>query len=46
LYILNMLMNKFQKNYIIKNNAVILLFVYAVNFNIFNELFRVYRSCF
>ena len=38
LYILNMLMNKFQKNYIIKNNAVILLFVYAVNFNILNEL--------
>ena len=31
-------MNKFQKNYIIKNNVVILLFVYAVNFNIFNEL--------
>ena len=31
-------MNEFQKNLHYVNNAVILLFVYAVNFNIFNEL--------
>ena len=32
-------MNKFQKNFVQpKLNVVILLFVYAVNFNIFNEL--------
>ena len=34
-------MNKFQKNLHYFTNAVILLFVYAVNFNIFNELLRV-----
>ena len=31
-------MNKFQKNLHYLTNVVILLFVYAVNFNIFNEL--------
>ena len=31
-------MNKFQKNFT-SEEVVILLFVYAVNFNIFNELF-------
>jgi len=30
-------MNKFQKNFT-SEEVVILLFVYAVNFNIFNEL--------
>jgi len=36
-------MNKFQKNFVQpKLNVVILLFVYAVNFNIFNELFDLY----
>ena len=32
-------MNKFQKNLTKLIVMVILLFVYAVNFNIFNELF-------
>ena len=31
-------MNEFQKNFT-SEEVVILLFVYAVNFNIFNELF-------
>jgi len=38
LYILIICMNKFQKNLHYLTNVVILLFVYAVNFNIFNEL--------
>ena len=37
LYILNIIMNKFQKNLHLSLNVVILLFNYAVNFNIFNE---------
>ena len=38
LYILIIWMNKFQKNLTSEEVMVILLFVYAVNFNIFNEL--------
>jgi|GEM_PF-3446694 len=34
-------MNKFQKNLTKLIVMVILLFVYAVNFNIFNELFLI-----
>ncbi len=36
-------MNKFQKNFT-SEEVVILLFVYAVNFNIFNELLGSYLA--